>query len=146
MNEVPVAGETLEALQAKASALVPPLMPSPDNPERGFVVGLNKRNTIVFVAVGSGVSVFRGVGVTGVGVALGMAACVRVEAAKAVCMINVPMAFGSTVGTETAGTGRAGIHARTAASATHQIKYFDLIMVMASMAHQIAKTKLIIQF
>lgn len=58
--------------------------------------------------VGSGVFVFRGVGVkVAVDVNVGMAAAVCVDAALAVCAINILIALGSSVGT---GAAREGMH------------------------------------
>ena len=82
---------------------------------------MKKRKITVAVAVGSGVSVARGVGVRTVGVSVGMAAEVWVEAALAVCTIIVPIALGSMVGTD--GAARVGTHATTVTNAVSQNRY-----------------------
>jgi len=85
------------------------------------------------VAVGSGVSILRGVGVkVAVGVEVGMASAVRVDAALAVCTINVPIVFGSVVGT--AGAATAGTHAMTSTSAMNHIRYFVLGVAIIPLA------------
>ena len=82
-------------------------------------VGLKRIKITVDVAVGSGVSVLRGVAVkVAVGVAVGLAAEVWVEAALAVCAIIVPIALGSTVGMD--GAASVGTQAMTAARAVSQ--------------------------
>ena len=77
------------------------------------------------VAVGSCVSVLRGVGVKeAVGVTVGIALAVWVDAALAVCTMNVLIALASVVGTD--GTAKDGTHARTTVSAVNQNRYFVL--------------------
>ena len=78
------------------------------------------------VAVGSGVSVWSGVGVDVlVEVSEGIAAAVCVDAALAVWTIKVLIAFGSVVGA-VAGDAKVGTHAMMSASAVNQIRYFVL--------------------
>ena len=77
------------------------------------------------VAVGSCVSVLRGVGVKeAVGVKVGIALAVWVDAALAVWTINVLIALASVVGTD--GTAKDGTHATTIVSAVNQNRYFVL--------------------
>jgi len=79
----------------------------------------------VEVAVGSCVSVLRGVGVKeAVGVKVGIALAVWVDAAFAVCTINVLIALESVVGTD--GAAKVGTHPITTASAVNQNRYFFL--------------------
>jgi len=78
----------------------------------------------VFVAVGSGVSVLRGVGVkVPVGVEVGRATKVCVDAALAVCTMNVLIAPGSRVGTG-GGAEKLGTHAMTTARMVNQRRNF----------------------
>jgi len=91
-------------------------------------------NSTVEVAVGDGVSVLRGVSVTvAVGVADGRLAAVCVEAALAVCTINVLTALGSYVAT---GAAAIGEQASTSASASSQTNIFllriDIVPLMRS--------------
>ena len=82
-------------------------------------VDVGKTTVGTSVEVGSGVNVLRGVDVTvSVG---GIAACVCMDAASAVCAIYVLIAFGSSGGT---GAEAVGTHARISMSAMLQKKIF----------------------
>ena len=95
-------------------------------------VGVENIKITVFVAVGSGVSVFRGVGVNvSVGVG-GIATKVCVDAALAVCAMNVLIAPGSRVGTG-GGAEKVGTHAMTTARMVNQRRNFTRRFDMISL-------------
>ena len=86
--------------------------------------GVKKRKCTVAVALGSSVSVLRGVGVkVVVGVNVGRAASVWVAAATAVCAMIVPIEFGSMMGAG-AEVAKVGTHAMINSSAVNQVRYF----------------------
>ena len=81
-------------------------------------VALGRIKTNVTVGVGEDVAVLRGVGVIPVGRAEGKAAAVCVDAALAVCAMNVFTAPGSSVGM---GAATVGTHASINARATSKV-------------------------
>jgi hypothetical protein len=89
-------------------------------------VGVDNIKITVFVAVGSGVSVFRGVAVkVSVDVDVGITAAVCVEAAFAVCTIYVLITPRSSVGSGGAEE-KAGTHAMIKTRAVNQTENFVL--------------------
>ena len=111
--------------------LPPPPLPPPPPPGMltlvnvGIGVRLGRININVAVSVGNGVSVLRGVVViVAVGVDVGRAAAVRVDAAFDVCAMNVLTAPGT--GVEICGAVNDGTHARTMPRAINQASIFVL--------------------
>jgi hypothetical protein len=91
----------------------------------GIGVSLGRINMNVAVSVGNGVSVLRGVVViVAVGVDVGRAAAVRVDAAFDVCAMNVLTAPGT--GVDTDGAVNDGTQARTRLRAINHERIFVL--------------------
>ncbi len=108
-------------------------------------VGVENIKITVLVAVGSGVSVFRGVGVNVSVDVGGMAIKVCVDAALAVCTMNVLMAPGSSVGTGD-GAEKAGTHAMTTARIVNQKKNFTVRFDMTSLTPVFQRISLLLFF
>ena len=126
----------------------PPLLPPPPPPpplelaevEVAGRVGEDRMKMNVEVKVGDGVSVLRGVGVcVAVDVEVGKAAAVCVEAALAVCAMNVFTWFGSAVGRS--GVPNDGAHAMISARIANQNRNFTVRVDIFPLPHETGRVR-----